>query len=135
MISLQNRSLGVLLLEPVARDVVADQVDDEAARADAGVEHLHARLGERRAEFAPQHLLDAVAHEVHDLLRRVDDAVRVGLLDREALEEALVDGVEEVLLLRPVIQVARGVLDGEVEAVQRPEELLAVEGAAASAPG
>ena len=46
-----------------------------------------------------QHLLDAGAHEIDDLLRRVDDAVRVGHLDRVALEEALVDGVEEVLLV------------------------------------
>ena len=43
-------------------------------------------------------LLDAADHEVDDGLRGVDDAVGVGLLRVEALEEFLVDGVEEVLL-------------------------------------
>jgi hypothetical protein len=39
-------------------------------------------------------------HEVDDGLRSVDDAVGVGELGAEALEELLVDGVEEVLLFR-----------------------------------
>ena len=40
-------------------------------------------------------------------LRRVDDAVGVGDVGREALEELLVDGVEEVLLLGEVAEVRR----------------------------
>ena len=45
-----------------------------------------------------QHFVHAGAHEIDDRLRRVDDAVRVGHLDRVALEEPLVDRVQEVLL-------------------------------------
>ena len=59
-------------------------------------------VAERLAELVLQHLVDAGAHEIDDLLRRVDDAVRVGHLDRVALEEPLVDRVEEVLLLGEV---------------------------------
>jgi len=59
----------------------------------AGVEDVHARGAERQAEFGLQHLGDAGAHEIDDGLRRVEDAVRVGDLDRIALEEALVDRV------------------------------------------
>ena len=87
-------------------------------------------VGERGAKFALQDLFHAGTHEIYDLLRGVDDAVGVGLFDGEALEEAFVDGVEEVLFLRPVIQVAGGVFDGDVETIQRFEELVAVEGAA-----
>ena len=42
-----------------------------------------------------RYLFDAAHHEIDDGLRRVDDAVGVGQLYGEALEEALVDGVEE----------------------------------------
>ena len=47
-------------------------------------------------------LLKLDAHEIDDFLRRVDDPHRVGQLHRVALEEPLVDRVEEVLLVRPV---------------------------------
>jgi hypothetical protein len=50
---------------------------------------VHAPRAERQAEFRLQHLSDARAHEIDDGLRRVDDAVRVGDLDRVALEETL----------------------------------------------
>ena len=66
----------------------------------------------RQAELAFQHLLDARTHEIDDGLRRVDDAVRVGELDRVALEEPLVDRVQEVLLLVEIIDAVGGVLDG-----------------------
>ena len=65
-----------------------------------------------QAELVLQHLVDAGAHEIDDRLRRVDDAVRVGHLHRVALEEPLVDRVQEVLLLGEVGQGAGGVLDG-----------------------
>ena len=70
------------------------------------------------------------AHEIDDLLRRVDDAHRVGQLDRVALEEPLVDRVEEVLLVGPVGHRAGGVLDGDVEAVEVSQERVAVEAVA-----
>ena len=43
------------------------------------------------AEVLLEDVLHAAAHEVHDLLRGVDDAVGVGELHRVALEEPLVD--------------------------------------------
>ena len=79
---------------------------------------------ERLAELGLQHFLDAGAHEIDDRLRRVDDAVRVGHLDRVALEEPLVDGVQEVLLSLKSVNGPRGGLDGHVERVQRLEELM-----------
>src|SRR6185437_952765 len=48
-----------------------------------------------------------------------------------ALEEALVDGVEEVLFVGELGHGAGGVFDGDVEAVEGFEEIAAVE----SAPG
>ena len=68
---------------------------------------------QRHAEFGVEHLVHAGAHEIDDGLRRVDDAVRVGHLDRVALEEALVDRVEEVLLVAEILQVVGGCLDGD----------------------
>src|SRR5262249_27591049 len=47
--------------------------------------------------------------------------------DRVALEETLVDRVQEVLLLGDVVQPVGCVLDGPVEAVQRAQEAVAVE--------
>src|SRR5687767_12971530 len=51
-------------------------------------------------------------------------------LDGEALEELLIDGVEELLLFGKVRDGLGGVLDGDVEAVELLEELVAREGAA-----
>ena len=119
----------IFVRERAAGDAAQD-VDDEVAGADAGVKYLHAGRRERGAKFALQDLFHAGTHEIHDLLRRVDDAVRIGLFDGEALEETFVDGVEEVLFLCPAVEIAGGVFDGDVEAVQRFEKFVAVEGAA-----
>src|SRR5262249_50049601 len=62
--------------------------------------------------------------------RRVDDPVSVGLLERVALEEPLVDSVEEGLLLRPILQAFGGTLDSDIVAVQRPKEVGTVESVA-----
>ena len=53
--------------------------------------------------------------------------MRVGDLDGVALEEAFVNGVEEVLLLAEVFQRVGGVFDRAVETVQRLEKLVAAE--------
>ncbi len=106
-----------------------DEVDDEVSGAYTGVEYLHAGRRERRAKLALQHLVYAGTHEIHDLLRRVDNAMRIGLFDGEALEETLVDGVEEMLFLRPFVQTTGGVFDGNVETVKPFEKFAAIEGA------
>ena len=54
--------------------------------------------------------------------------VRIRHLDRKALEELLVDGVEKVLLLRKVVDRRGRALDGKVEAVQAAQEIGAAEG-------
>ena len=82
---------------------------------------------ERQAELGLEHLDDARAHEIDDRLRRVDDAVRVGRLDRVPLEEPLVDGVEEVLLVGEVVDRLGGGLDRLVKLVERLEEVGAAE--------
>ena len=96
----------------------------------ARVKYLHARRGKRGVEFALQDLLHAGAHEVHDFLGRVDDAVRVGLFDGKALEETLVDGIKEMLFLRPAVQRLGCSFNGHVEAIQRFFKVVAIEGAA-----
>ena len=61
----------------------------------------------------------AGAHEIDDRLRRVDDAVRVGRLHRVALEESLIDGVQEVLLVVETVDGVGRQFDGLVELVER----------------
>ncbi len=58
---------------------------------------------------------------------RIDDAVGVRLFGGEALEEALIDGVEEGLLLREVGGVLGVDFDGAIEAVQVFQESVAAE--------
>lgn len=82
-------------------------IDNEIAGAGAGIKDLDAGRGQRAAKLALKGLIDAGNHEVDDLLRGVNDAVGVGLSDREPLEKALVDRVEEALALGPVADAAR----------------------------
>ena len=51
----------------------------------------------------------------------------VRLLHREALEEPLMDDVQELLLFGEVREGLRGGLDGEVEGIERPQEVVAPE--------
>ena len=118
---------GELARQRGARDLAHD-AHDEVAGADKGVDDVYALAAEGAAELALEDGGDAAHHEVDDRLRCVDDAVRVGHLDREALEELLVDSVEELLLVREVADGGGSALDGDVEVVQAFEELVAAEG-------
>lgn len=89
---------GVLVRQGGALYLLHD-AGDEVAGAGEGVEDVDAGVGEGLAELLLKELFDGADHEVDDGLRGVDDAVGVGLLGVEALEELFVDGVEEVLLL------------------------------------
>ena len=100
---------------------------DEVAGAGEGVEDVDTGVGEGLAELLLEDFLDGADHEVDDGLRGVDDAVGVGLFGVEALEELLVDGVEEVLLFGVAGLGLGGLFDGGVEAVERLEELVAGE--------
>ena len=73
-------------------------------------------------------MLDAGDHEIDEGLRGIDDAVGVGDLDAKALEESLIDGVQELLLLVEIGDGGGGVFDGEVEGIELGE-IVAAEGA------
>lgn len=73
----------------------ANKVHDEIAGPGAGVDDVNVVAPELLAELLLQHFGHARAHEIDDLLRRVDDAHRVGQLHRIALEEPLVDRVKK----------------------------------------
>ena len=74
---------------PVARLDPPHQVHEEVAGPRAGVEDVHAGRGQPEAEFRPEDLLDAGAHEIDDHLRRVHDPVRVGDPDRVSAADEL----------------------------------------------
>jgi hypothetical protein len=76
---------------------------------------VDAGVGEGFAEFLLQDFFDAADHEVDDGLRGVDDAAGVGLFGVGALEELLVDSVEQVLLFG-VAGLGRGSAVAEGEA-------------------
>ncbi len=101
-----------------------DQVDDEIPSPGARIENHHFGRCQRVSEFLFQRFLDRLAHVVDNLARRVDDAVGIGHIRREALEELLVYGVEKILLLGEVAEVGSGALDGRVVRVQVLEEIL-----------
>ena len=107
---------------------VLHQSDDEVARADERINNMNTGIRQRSIELAFKDLFNAVHHEIDDRLWRVDDAVCVRYLHREALKELLVDGVEEVLFLREVLAERGSVLDSSIERVQRFEKLVATKG-------
>ena len=107
---------GVLLRQRRAFDFLHD-ASDEVAGSGEGVKDVYVFVGKGLAELLLKDLFDGADHEVDDGLRGVDDAVGVGLFGVEALEELLVDGVEEVLLFRVALLGLGGPLDGGVEAV------------------
>ena len=61
-------------------------------------------------------------------LRRVDNAERVCGLDRVALKEALVDGVQKVLLFAEVLDGFGRGLDSQIESVEGFEKFVPVKG-------
>ena len=63
------------------------QIHDEIARAGEGVEDMYVLVRKRSLELGLKHVFHAGDHEVRKRLRGVHDAVRVGNLDAEALEE------------------------------------------------
>ena len=62
-----------------------------------------------------------------DWLRRIDDAVGVGFFGRIALEEAHVNGVEEVLLFGVAGRIFGILFDGVVERLQPLEKVVAIQ--------
>ena len=127
----QHYFIGEKLLAVHARQVAfrdaAQQVHNEVAGAGTRVDDENVGARKAFSKFLFQNLDDARAHEVHDGLWRIDNAHRVSHLHRVALEEALIDAVEEVLLLAEVGQYPRRTFNGDVEAVQPLEIVRAIE--------
>ena len=84
----------VFLVKRDAGDVL-HQANDEVAGADERIDDVNTGICERLAEVSFQDMLNAIHHEIDDGLRRVDNAVSIGILDREVLEKALIKRVEE----------------------------------------
>ena len=118
--------LAILVRERALRNQ-PHQIDDEVARACEWVENMHVLLGKRSLEFALKRVFDAGDHETHQRLRRIDDVVRVGHLDTEALEEALVNRVEKPPLLAEIADRFGGLLDGNVKVLKALDERIAAE--------
>jgi hypothetical protein len=102
---------------------MAHDIDDEVAGGDKGVEDVDAGVAQRAAELPAQELVHGADHEGDQGLGSIDDALGVGHFDGEALEEALVDRIEEGLFGGEVSQGGGGGFDGNVEAVQGFEEV------------
>ena len=83
MISLEKKSCCVHSSSGRSLVDSPPEVDDEVAGPDARVDNEDTLVGEGLAELLLEHLHDAGTHEVHDFLRGVDDARRVGCLYRE----------------------------------------------------
>ena len=79
-------------------------------------------------ELVLQHLLHTRTHEIHNLLWGVDNAERVCGLDRVALKEALVDGVQKVLLLAEILDGFGRGFDSQIKSVEGLEEFVPVKG-------
>ena len=102
---------------------LAHDLREKIPRADERIENVNIRRGKPvcQAKFGFQDFFDRVDHELHDRLRRIHDAVRVGHFDRKTLKEALIDRVEKALLFREIAQRGGRRLDGVIKAVKRLE--------------
>lgn len=89
---------------------------DKVTRTHKRVEDMHIPVPQRLAELLLQNVVHRADHKLDNRLGGVNNAVRVGHLDRKALEELLVDRVQKVLLLGKVANGGGGGLDGPVEA-------------------
>ena len=102
------------------------QPHDEIAGADERIDDIHPAIRKCPIEFSFQDMRNALHNEIDNRLRRIDDAVRIRNLDREALEELLIHRVDEVLFLREVDERRGGALNGGIERLEAFEELGAV---------
>ena len=64
---------------------------------------MNPAIRKRTVKFGLKNVFNAFHHEIDNGLRCIDDTMRIGNLDRKALEKLLIDGVEEVLFLGEVV--------------------------------
>jgi hypothetical protein len=108
---------GVFALQLVLGDFTHDP-QEKVAGAHKGIQDMDVFIPERAAKFPFQDFVHRAHHEIDQGLGGVHNAVGVGHPDGEALEKALIDGVQEGLLLRIVLHEGGGGFDGDIEAVQ-----------------
>src|SRR6266478_9571017 len=94
---------------------VPHDVDDIIARAGEWVENVDVLVRQRGLEFGLQNTLNAGNHEIHERLRRINDAMRVRHLDAKALEEAFIHRVEERLFLLEISDGCGSIFDCAIE--------------------
>ncbi len=127
----QHDFVGVQLVREFVRQGAArdftHEVHDEISRADERVENVHALGAECLAEFLLQNFRHALDYKAYDRRRRVNDAMRVGHLDAEALEELFINCVQKLLLLAKVSNGGGSLLYGDVKAVEFPEKVSTAE--------
>ena len=101
---------------------------NEVAGADERIEDVNVRGAKRLAKLFLQNVFDATHHEVHDRYGRINDAVRVGYLHREALKELFIDSVQEFLFLGELFNCSRGLFNRHVEPIELLQESIASKG-------
>src|ERR1035437_5851315 len=74
-----------------------------------------------------QNVFDTGNHEVHERLRRINNAVRVSHLDAKALKKLLINGVEKLLLLAVIGKMLGGIFQRAVKVLQALAEIVAAE--------
>src|SRR5262249_14377949 len=72
--------IGVFLFEDATRETT-DDIDDEVASSGGWIEDLDTRGLDGSAKRLLEYDIDTFYHESDDLLRCIDNAMRVGLLD------------------------------------------------------
>ena len=102
------------------------QPHDEVPGANERIDDIHPAIRKRPVEFGFQDMRDAFHDEIDNRLRRIDDAVRIRNLDREALEKLLIHRIDEVLFLREIDERRGGAFNRGIERLEAFEELGAV---------
>ena len=99
----------VLVLAPqvfLLDESALHQASDECARSHKGVEDVYILLSQRRVEVLTQDVLDRMDDEIHALHRRIDNAKFLHGERECALEELLVEVLDDGLLALQVVDVA-----------------------------
>ena len=95
------------------------QARDERAGAGEGIEDVDVVVAERRAELVAQHVLYARNDEVHDFHRRVDDSEAPGEFRKRAVEELVVELLDDFLSARRALDAFGTQLHAGIELPQR----------------
>jgi hypothetical protein len=118
--------LLVLEVQPFPRQLL-HQLLHELSRSGAGIQRVHAGIAQRGGELVLEHGVHGADHPAHDLHGCVDDPVGVCRASGDALKEALVDAVQELLLLVVIGDGPGRRLDRPVEPARALQQVVAAE--------